>query len=154
MTFIYLSVSLWNDHTDHVFDVVGRAGLKRKVNAFCWPKLFYPFLNSSIIPHLFFLLIGWYCGRGVFGLIGCRSLSPCLALPTCFNNNNNNNISHHQQLTSFHSLHILSYYQQFHYTITQSISYNHQSTCFLSLHNLSHIITSQHVFFPYTIYLT
>ena len=35
--------------------------------------------------------IGWYCGAVVFGLIGCKSLSTRLALPTSFNNNNNNN---------------------------------------------------------------
>ena len=31
---------------------------------------------------------GWYCGAGVFGLIGFISLSFSLALPTSFNNNN------------------------------------------------------------------
>ena len=41
-------------------------------------------------PFLFFLSISWYCGAGVFGLIGCTSLSLSLALPTFFNNNNNN----------------------------------------------------------------
>ena len=35
---------------------------------------------SSIFLFLFFLSIGWYCGAGVFGLIGCKSLSrPCAA---------------------------------------------------------------------------
>ena len=29
----------------------------------------------------------WYFGTGVFGLIGCESLSPYLALPTSLNNN-------------------------------------------------------------------
>ena len=33
--------------------------------------------------------MGWYCGAGVFGLIGCISISLSLALPTFFNNNNN-----------------------------------------------------------------
>ena len=33
---------------------------------------------------LFLLFIGWYCGTGVFGLIGCISLSLSLALPTFF----------------------------------------------------------------------
>ena len=47
-----------------------------------WPKLLFPFL--------FFLSIGWYCGAGVFGLIGCISISPSLALLTFFNTNNNN----------------------------------------------------------------
>ena len=43
-------------------------------------------------PFLFFLSIDWYCGAGVFGLIGCISLSLSLnlAMPTFFNNNNNN----------------------------------------------------------------
>ena len=39
-------------------------------------------------PFLFFLFIGWYCGAGVFGLIGCIPLSLSLALPIFFNNNN------------------------------------------------------------------
>ena len=47
-------------------------------------------LSSTIFPFLFFLSIGWYCGAGVFRLIGCISLSLSLALPTFFNNNNNN----------------------------------------------------------------
>ena len=55
-----------------------------------WPKLLYPYY--SLFPFLFFLSIGWYCGAGVFGLIGCTSLSLSLALPTFFNNNNNNNL--------------------------------------------------------------
>ena len=50
-----------------------------------WPKLLYPYYSRL----LFFLSIGWYCGAGVFGLIGCTSLSLSLALPTIFNNNNN-----------------------------------------------------------------
>ena len=33
--------------------------------------------------------MGWYCGAGVFGLIGCIPLSLSLALPTFFYNNNN-----------------------------------------------------------------
>ena len=55
-----------------------------------WPKLLYP--NYSLLlffPFLFFLSIGWYCGAGVFGLIGCIPLSFSLALPTFFNNNDN-----------------------------------------------------------------
>ena len=47
---------------------------------FYWPKLLYPFLSSTIFPFLFFLYIGWYCGAGVFGLIGLITLSqPCTA---------------------------------------------------------------------------
>ena len=43
------------------FDGVGLAGFKSRVNAFL------------------FLSIGWYCGAGVFELIGCISLSLSLA---------------------------------------------------------------------------
>ena len=42
-----------------------------------------------IFPVLFFPSTGWYCWAGFFGLIGCRSLSPSLALLTSFNNNDN-----------------------------------------------------------------
>ena len=53
---------------------------------FYWPKLFYP--SSTIFPYLFYRSIGWYCGAGVFGLIGCVSLSqPCTA--DLFLNNDN-----------------------------------------------------------------
>ena len=48
-------------------------------------------ITSTIFPFLFFLTICWYCGAGVFGLIGRISLSLSLALPTYFNNNNNDN---------------------------------------------------------------
>ena len=54
-----------------------------------WPKLLYPYYGLLLFPFFFFLSIGWYCGAGVFGLIGCISPSPSLALPTLFNNNNN-----------------------------------------------------------------
>ena len=56
---------------------------------FYWPNLLYSYY--TIFPYLFFLSIGWYCGVGVFGLIGCISLSLSIALPTSFNNNKNNN---------------------------------------------------------------
>ena len=41
-----------------------------------------PFGLLLFFSFLFFLSMGWYCGAGVFGLIGCRWLSPSLALPT------------------------------------------------------------------------
>ena len=90
--FIPLSMSLWNDLADPVFDGVGLAGFKTRANYF--------FIGVSFTIHTifffyfsFFLLsvFGWYCGAGVFGCIGCISLSLSLALPTSFNNNNNNN---------------------------------------------------------------
>ena len=42
----------------------------------------------QLFSFLFFSYIGWSCGAGVFGLIGCQSPSPGLALPIFFNNNN------------------------------------------------------------------
>ena len=49
------------------------------------------FFVFNYFPFLSFSSIGWQCGAGVFGLIGCQSPSPGLALPTFFNNNNINN---------------------------------------------------------------
>ena len=54
------------------------------------------FIDSYSLPFCLLLfslpllsLYGlWICGVGVFGLIGCYSLSPSLALPTFFNTNN------------------------------------------------------------------
>ena len=86
-TLIPLSASLWNELADSVFDGVGLVGLKRGPMFFWWPKLLYLFLSSIIFPCLFFLAKGWYYVAGDFGLIGCRSLSPSLALLASFNNN-------------------------------------------------------------------
>ena len=53
------------------------------------PKLLYPYYNLlHFFPFHFFLSIGWCCGAGVYGLIGCISLSLSLPLTTYFNNNN------------------------------------------------------------------
>ena len=59
---------------------------------FYWPKMLYPFYNLLLFFPSLLLSIGWYCDAGVFGLIGCISLSLSLALPTFFNNNNNINL--------------------------------------------------------------
>ena len=89
-TFIPFSVSLWNGLANPVFDGVGLAGFKSRANASLLAlacsiptMVFYP------LSFLFLLSLGWYCGAGIFGLIGCISLSPSLALPTFFHNNNN-----------------------------------------------------------------
>ena len=78
-----------------------------------WPKLLYPYYNLlyTLFPFLFFLSMGWYCGAGVFGLIGCIPLSLSLALPTFFNNNNNNN-NNSMQHTAYYRA-ILRYYPSF-----------------------------------------
>ena len=47
-----------------------------------WPKLLYPYYSHLLFFPFSFFSIGWYCGAGVFGLIGCTSLSLSLALPT------------------------------------------------------------------------
>ena len=81
-TFIPLSVSLWNDLADTGgFQEQGQCifiGLSCSI-------LFY---LLSIFPFIFFLSIDRYCGAGVFGLVGCRSLSLSLALLPSFHNNN------------------------------------------------------------------
>ena len=66
------------------FDGVGLAGFKSIHNGF------FTGLSCSIHLLLFFPFSSfpmcWYCGSVVFRLIGCKSLSPSLALPTSFNN--------------------------------------------------------------------
>ena len=59
------------------------------------PKLFAALF--SLLFSLFLLSFYGlrYCGAGVCELIGCKSLSPNLALPTFFNNNNNNRQNSH-----------------------------------------------------------
>ena len=54
-----------------------------------WPKLLYSYYSLLLSFPFSSFCIGWYCGAGVFGLIGCISLSPSLALLTFLNNYNN-----------------------------------------------------------------
>ena len=82
MIFIRFSVSLWKDFTDPVFDGVGLAGFKSTANAFFYlSKLLDPFFVFYCLLFLIFLPIYLLLWAGVFGLIGCQSLSPDLALP-------------------------------------------------------------------------
>ena len=75
-TFIPLSVSLWNDLANPVFNGVGLAGFKSRANAFLLAYAALSLLLSyTLFPCLFFLSIDWYYWAGVFGLIGCLSLS-------------------------------------------------------------------------------
>ena len=85
-----LSVSLWNDLSDAVFDgVVWDWRVSRAEPMLsCWHGLL--FLFCHLLFYLFFLPMGWLCGVGVFGLI-VFSLSPSLAQWTHNNNNHNNN---------------------------------------------------------------
>ena len=50
MTFISLSISLWIALTDPIFDGVGLEGVKRRTNAFYWPKLLAPYLSYTVFP--------------------------------------------------------------------------------------------------------
>ena len=65
------------------------------------------FFVSYCFAFLVFHSIGWYCGVGVFGRIGCYSLSPSLTLPTFFNNNKNNNKNYKKQNFSTKRLKII-----------------------------------------------
>ena len=72
------------------YSMVGTGGFQEQ------GQCFFICLSCSIPTIVFYsfslsllLSIGWYCGAGVFGQIGCTSLSLRLALPTFFNNNNN-----------------------------------------------------------------
>ena len=62
-TFIPLSVSLWNDLGDPVFDSVGLAGFKSRANAFLLALLLAHFLSPAVF--LFSCFILWV---GVVGL--------------------------------------------------------------------------------------
>ena len=83
-TFVPLLVFIWNDLAYSEFDSVELASFKSRANAFLLALATLSLLFSTVFPFLFFLS----CGAGVFGLIGCLSLSPSLELPISFNNNN------------------------------------------------------------------
>ena len=56
-TFVPLSVSLWSDLADPVFDGVGLMGFKNRAMLFYWPKLLYPCFSLLLFfPVLFFCL--------------------------------------------------------------------------------------------------
>ena len=57
---------------------VSKAGLI----LFYWPKRSIPTIVFYYFPLSLFFSIGWYCGVGIFGLIGCISLSLSLELWT------------------------------------------------------------------------
>ena len=77
-TFKPISVSLWNDFEDPVFDGVGRRVTRAGPMLFYWPTCSLIFVFYCF-PSLFFVPIGWYCGAGVFELIWCN-ISPNLLI--------------------------------------------------------------------------
>ena len=79
-TFISLPVSLWNNLANPVFNGVGwvsRAGPWFFIGLSC------SIPTSLLLFSLTLLSIGWYCGAGVFGLIGRTSFSLNLAQLHC-----------------------------------------------------------------------
>ena len=91
MTFILLSLSLWNDLAVPVFDGVDLTGFKSRAHAFSL-DLLATFLTSVFPFYSFFLklvLRGW----GLWTNEMCTALSqPCIANLFLNNNNKNNNI--------------------------------------------------------------
>ena len=83
-TFIFLSISLWNDLGDPVWRIrwCGPGGFQRRANTF----YICPAARSRFVyfcfPFLLFHSMGWCREAGVFGLIRCSSLCPSLALTT------------------------------------------------------------------------
>ena len=76
ITFVPLSVSLWNDLSDPVFDGVGLAGFKSRANTFCWHDLL--FLFCLLLFYLFLPSMGWMCRFGVFIRIECSHSLPAV----------------------------------------------------------------------------
>ena len=88
-SFVPLSVSLWNNLSDPVFDGVGLAGINSRANGFllAWSAL--PLVSPTILsPSSFHGLVVWDWGLWTDRVF---SLSPDLAEVTLNNNNNNNN---------------------------------------------------------------
>ena len=86
-TFIPISVSLWTILMTQYSMMSDWRVLRAKPMFFHWPKLLVPLLSPTVFLFHFFIFMGWYCGVGVSGLIGCSSLSLHLALQTFFNGN-------------------------------------------------------------------
>ena len=72
-----LSVSLWNDLIDPVFDGEGLAGFKSRANVFIPGGLICSF--CLLLFSIFLPSIGWLCGVGVFGFIVFSLSQPCTA---------------------------------------------------------------------------
>ena len=64
-TFVPLSVSLWNDLSDPVFDGVGLAGTTAEPMLSCWHNLLI--LLCILLFYLLLPSMGWLYGVGVFG---------------------------------------------------------------------------------------
>ena len=70
-TFIRLSVFLWIDLGDPVFDGVRLAGFKSRAKCLFVGLAARSLFVSYCFDFHFFHSMGRYCGAGVFGLTGC-----------------------------------------------------------------------------------
>ena len=88
-TFVPLSVSLWSDLSDHLFDGVELADFRSRANAFLVARSALSFSSPTILSFSSFHgLVVWGWGLRTDRVF---SLSSGLALRTLVNNNNNNN---------------------------------------------------------------
>ena len=86
-SFVPLSVSLWNDLSDPVFDGVRLAGFKSRANAFLLARSALSFLPPTVLTFSsFHWLVVWGWGLWTDRMF---SLSPDLEQRTPNNNNNN-----------------------------------------------------------------
>ena len=67
ITFVPVSVSLWNDFNDPVFDGVRLAGFKSRAYEFLLDLFALSF--CLLLFFIFVTYAGWFCWVGVFGLI-------------------------------------------------------------------------------------
>ena len=88
-SFVALSVSLWSNLSDHVFDGVGLAGFKSRANTFLLARSALSFVSPTILSSSssFHGLVVWGWGLWTDRVF---SLSPGLARRTLGSNNNNN----------------------------------------------------------------
>ena len=73
-TFLPVSVSLWNDLSDHVMVWDWRVSRAEPMLSW-WHNLLYLW---CLLLYLLLPSIGWLCGVGVFGLIVCSHSVPAL----------------------------------------------------------------------------
>ena len=75
-TFVLLSMTLWNDLSDMCLMVRDWRVSRAEPMLSCWHDLL--FFWCLLLFYLLLPSIGWLCGVGVFGLIGCSHSLPAL----------------------------------------------------------------------------
>ena len=108
LTFIPLSVSLWNDPSDPVFDGAGLAGFKSRANAFLLTYLLAHFLSPAVF-HLsssFYGLVLWCWGLRTDGMLIALS-QPCITKFFFLNNNKNNSNTNNNIKNKFQNISLI-----------------------------------------------